>query len=248
MPCRTWAACSSSPSPGWASTAAGPPSHGAACVTWTPRAPSVSSGPRASWATSPASVTGRGCEPRSAGWRNTPMGILLSPELACDALRARVGEAVRQHWVRPEAAGPLDPPRGAAAEELARTALDTMLTRQFRVGPLPPPEVYEQFLAPVRRYVSKGRPIRVTVGYGPLKNPNAVAHSRADWAEFFALCHLVAWHNKVQRVYPPGLQFQIVFDDETLILANGTDRAEMDAYMSSIGDLIRALGLEGLFL
>jgi hypothetical protein len=155
---------------------------------------------------------------------------------------------VRRHWVRPEAAGPLDPPGGADAEELARASLDTMLTRQFRVGPLPTPEVYEQLLAPVRRFVSKGRPIRVTVGYGPQKNPNAVACSRTDWAEFFALCHLVAWHNKVRRVYPPGLQFQIVFDDETLLLANGADRARMDAYMSSMGDLIRALGLDVLFL
>jgi hypothetical protein len=176
------------------------------------------------------------------------MGILLSPELACDALRARVGEAVRRHWVRPEAAGPFAPSGGAADDELARAALDTMLTRQFRVGPLPPPDVYEQFLAPVRRFVSKGRPIRVTVGYGPLKNPNAVAPSRADWAEFFALCHLVAWHNKVRRVYPPGLQFQLVFDDETLLLANNADRARIDAYTSSISDLIRTLGLEVLFL
>jgi hypothetical protein len=123
-----------------------------------------------------------------------------------------------------------------------------MLTRQFRVGPLPPPPVYEQFLASVRRFVVKGQPIRVTVGYGPLKNPSAVADRCADWAEFFALCHLVAWHNKVRRVYPPGLRIQIVFDDETLLLANNADRSRMDAYTSSVGDLIRALGFDAVFL
>jgi hypothetical protein len=157
-------------------------------------------------------------------------------------------EAVRQHWVRPHPAGPPGPPPGGRVEELARTALDTMLTRPFRVGPLPPPAVYEQFLAPVRRFLGKGRPIRVTVGYGPLKNPAAAAGRRADWAEFFALCHLVAWHNKVRRVYPPGLRFQIVFDDETLLLANNADRDRIDAYTSSVGDLIRALGFEAVFL
>jgi len=172
----------------------------------------------------------------------------LSVDLPCEALRVRVGEVVRRHWVRPHAAEPLAPDAKGRVEEIARVALDTLLTRQFRVGPRPSPDVCEQFLRPIRRFVGKGKPIRVTVGYGPLKNPNAVAHRRADWAEFFALCHLVAWHNKVRRVYPPGLQFQIVFDDETLLLANYADRARIDAYTSSIRDLIRALGLEGVFL
>ncbi len=194
------------------------------------------------------------------------MGMLLSPDLSDEILRCRVHEVLRRHWVRPQASEPLatveyslrkygSESRSDSAtltservEQLARTALDTMLTRQFRVGPLPSPEMYEQFLAPIRRFVAKGKPIRVTVGYGPLKNPNAVAHSRADWAEFFALSHLVAWHNKVQRVYPPGLQFRIYFDDETLLLANGADKRSMRSYMSSIANLIRVLGYQAVFL
>jgi hypothetical protein len=75
-----------------------------------------------------------------------------------------------------------------------------------------------------------------------------VAQSRADWAEFFALCHLVAWHNKVQRIYPPGLQFQIYFDDETLLLSNFAEKGRMRSYMSSIADLIGVLGYQSVFL
>jgi hypothetical protein len=176
------------------------------------------------------------------------MDLPLSVDSSEDTLRARIGEVVRRHWVRPHASETLAPPDPQAVEQLARTALDTMLTRQFRVGPLPSSEMYAQFLTPIRRCVRQGQPIRVTVGYGPLKNPNAVAHSRADWAEFFALCHLVAWHNKVQRVYPPGLQFQIYFDDETLLLANGADKNLMRSYMSSIAELIGLLGYESVFL
>jgi hypothetical protein len=122
-----------------------------------------------------------------------------------------------------------------------------MLTRPFRVGPLPPPQVYDQLLDRVRRCVGRGRPIGVTVGYGPLKNQNAVPYSRADWAEFFALCHLVAWHNKVQAAYPPGLSIQIVFDDSTLVLANRADKGLMKSYMGSIVELIQALGFGQLF-
>jgi hypothetical protein len=183
------------------------------------------------------------------------MSSFISRDWPNEILHARVAEVVRRHWVRPHAAEPLD--LGAAlrsrwpsegVEKLARTALDTLLTRQFRVGPLPSAEMYEQFLAPIRRFVRKGKPIRVLVGYGPLKNPNAVPSSRADWAEFFALCHLVDWHNKVQRVYPPGLQVQIIFDDETLLLSNGADRGLMDMYISSIAELIRVLGFHSIFL
>lgn len=179
----------------------------------------------------------------------------VSRDLSDEILHARVDEMVYRHWVGPHAPEPLEfgapsRPRWPAEriEKLARTVLDTLLTRQFRVGPLPSAEMYEQFLAPIRRFVRKGKPIRILVGYGPLKNPNAVSYSRADWAEFFALCHLVAWHNKLQCVYPPGLQVRLIFDDETLLLANGSDRRLMNEYISSITELIRVLGFQTIFL
>jgi hypothetical protein len=175
---------------------------------------------------------------------DAPTSLRLPP----DVLRERVLELLRRHWVAPRV---LDLPERVPpeqVEDLARAALDTMLTRQFRVGPLPEPAVYEQLLDRVRRKVRKGRRIRVAVGYGPLKNQNAVPYSRADWAEFFALCHLVAWHNKVQAVYPPGLEIRIVFDDATLSMANGADPALMQSYMTSLPELIRALHIDALFL
>jgi hypothetical protein len=176
------------------------------------------------------------------------MNTLILRDLPDEILAARVHEVIRRHWVQPQSAEPFSPPEPQRVESLARTALDTMLTRQFRVGPLPSAEMYEQFLTPICHFVAKGKPICVTVGYGPLKNPNAVAYSRADWAEFFALGHLVAWHNKVQRVYPPGLQFQIYFDDETLLLSNFANKRVMHSYMSSVADLIRVLGYQSVFL
>jgi hypothetical protein len=163
-------------------------------------------------------------------------------------LRERAVRAVQKHWIAPRFVDGPDPVAAGRVEEVARAALDTMLTRQFRVGPLPVPEVYDQLLERVRRKVRHNLPIYVTVGYGPIKNLNAVSYSRADWAEFFALCHLVAWHNKVQAVYAPGLQIRIVFDDTTLAMANHADRRLMRSYMSSIGELTRVLSFERLFL
>jgi hypothetical protein len=141
-----------------------------------------------------------------------------------------------------------EPVPAARQEEVARAALDALLTRQFRVGPLPPPEVYDQLLHRVRLRVRRNQRIRIALGYGPMKNPNTAPECRADWAEFFALCHLAAWHNKVQRVYDPGLEIRIVFDDSTLAIANYASWDSMKGYMASVNALIRALGYEALFL
>lgn len=171
--------------------------------------------------------------------------LSLSPE----NLHTHVVETVRRALVKPiiinQRFGPLPADR---VEQVSRVTLDTMLTRQFRVGPLPSPEVYQQLLQRVRSQVSRGRPICVTIGYGPLKNQLGVNYSRADWAELFALCHLTAWHNKVQAVYPPGLKIRIVFDDSTLVMANRADRGLMKTYMRTIDQLIDVLALRPLFL
>lgn len=174
---------------------------------------------------------------------DSPVSVHQPPE----ALRERVCEVIRKHWVKPSPGQRLLVPRDQV-DAVARKVLDTMLTRQYRVGPLPPPEIYEQLLERVRLKVRKGQRIRVVIGYGPLKNQNAVSYSRADWAEFFALCHLVSWHNKVQAVYPPGMEFRIIFDDSTLSMANRADKRLMKSYMASLPELTRALGYESLFL
>ena len=151
-----------------------------------------------------------------------------------DDLRARVMETVYEHWEEPRAGENLGRVSGTEADRLARAALDAMLTRPFRVGVRPGPEIYDKLLRRVRRSVDRCRPIPITLGYGPMKNPNAVSDSRADWAEFFALNHLIKWHNKVQRVYPPGLAIRIVFDDSTLIMANRADPGKIASYIASI--------------
>jgi hypothetical protein len=167
--------------------------------------------------------------------------------LPLEVLRERVVQTIRQHWVSPRLAERSESVAPSQVNEVSRRVLDTMLTRAFRVGPLPPAAVYTRLLQRVAGCVRRNRPVTVTVGYGPLKNQHAVSYSRADWAEFFALGHLVAWHNKVQAVYAPGLRIKICFDDSTLAMANRADKGLMDSYMSSLPALVRALGYEAIF-
>jgi hypothetical protein len=157
------------------------------------------------------------------------------------ALRASVEELLRKHWVHPHPAEPIATVPGPQLEKTARAALDSLLSCKFRVGPFPPPELYEGFLEATRCWVRRRKPIRIFVGYGSLKNQHAVSHSRADWADFFALCQLVGWHNKVQRVYPPGLQLQLLFDDAVSLYANRVNENLINSYIASVTDLLGAL-------
>jgi len=131
---------------------------------------------------------------------------------------------------------------------LAPAVLKAMLARDYRVGKFPSNEEFAQLLTRVRHWVGRGRPIRIRLGYAPMKNLHAARHSRADWAEFFALCHLCAWHNKVQALYPPGLRIKIVFDDSTIRMANRHDAHPMRSYMSSIWQLVRAMRYESFIV
>jgi hypothetical protein len=175
---------------------------------------------------------------------NSSTVLPLSKETLSDRVRA----TIRKHWQTPRLAEASEPLPPSCVDDVSRRVLDTMLTRPFRVGPLPSPQVRARLLKRVRAGVRCNQPITVTVGYGPLKNQHAVSYSRADWAEFFALGHLVAWHNKVQAVYAPGLRIKICFDDSTLEMANHADRGLMTSYMASFPALIRALGYEDIII
>src|SRR5437773_5763880 len=112
----------------------------------------------------------------------------MSPDttsLELDTRRVQVVSALRERWIRPSpnVAGFCVPKD--RVESTSRAALDTMLTRQFRNGKFPAEDVYVRQLKCVRHWVRRGRPVRINVGFAPMKNPNAARLSRADWAEFF---------------------------------------------------------------
>jgi len=159
-----------------------------------------------------------------------------------ETLRTAVAEALAALWTKPADA----PPRIAVAEErvddLTRATLDAMLTRRFRIGKKPSGEEYDLIFERIRRYVRRGRPVQVTLGYGPMKNPNTTRASRADWADFFALANLCRWHNKVHEVYPPSLRVKLLFDDSTARMVLRAPRSRINSYIGSMKKLVGVLG------
>jgi pyoverdine/dityrosine biosynthesis protein len=161
---------------------------------------------------------------------------------------ADVSAVLRRLWVTPKPTpARFDVPRDKL-NALAKTTLDTMLVRAYRVTPLPPAEEYAELLARVRYWVQRGKPVHIMLGYAPMKNPKTAGHTHADWAEFFALAHLAQWHNKVCEVYPPGLRIKIIFDDSTIRMANRHKKAPMSDYMTSVAGLIRAMGYQSFLV
>jgi nucleoside-diphosphate-sugar epimerase len=84
-------------------------------------------------------------------WLREPATRLAALPAGADPLRARVEEAVCAHWPAPAPRQPLGPRTPAEVEELSRATLETLLTRQFRVGRMPPPEVNDHLQARLRR-------------------------------------------------------------------------------------------------
>jgi hypothetical protein len=157
-------------------------------------------------------------------------------------LREQVLSTLQSLWVKPRAAARdhLVPP--GKVPQIAEATLAAMSTRRFRIGKMPEGEEYERLLGRVEHWVRQGEAIRITLGYGPMKNPNSTPYSRADWADYFALCNLCAWHNKVQEVYPPGLRIKLVFDDSTARMVLRAPWRKMNSYIRSIRRLIGVLG------
>ena len=169
-------------------------------------------------------------------------GVL--PSVARDELSSQVQDVLREKWVAPLAAPRQTTVPAGQVDALAKSTLDAMLIRRWRVTPWPADAEYQELLRRVRHWVARGKPIKVMLGYAPMKNPKTVSHTHADWSEFFALGHLCAWHNKICEAYPPGVRIKIIFDDSTVRLANQYAPAPMNEYIRSVGRLIRLLGYQ----
>ena len=98
-------------------------------------------------------------------------------------MRDSASAVLRRLWVTPQAAPERFEVPKDKIDALARLTLDTMLVRAFRVTPLPPEDEYAELLARVRHWVERGQPVRIMLGYAPMKNPKTASHAHADWAD-----------------------------------------------------------------
>lgn len=158
--------------------------------------------------------------------------------------RSTVESELKKYWVAVAPTRKVAVEHGLALEAQLQAVFDVLLSRPHRLGPMPTEKTRDDIVARLRRNVVQGQPVEISLVYATGKNHQAIAYNRADWAEFFALSHLVAWHNKVQKIYAPGLRIQLYLDDVTGSQLNRHNRL---TYMQSISSLIDAMNYSPLF-
>ena len=131
-------------------------------------------------------------------------------------------------------------------EPTARRVADVMLSRRFRRGLKPSAEAQAAIAGKLRFYVRRSQPVRLAIGYAPLKNLNATERNQAEWAEAFSFHQLARLDAAVQEVYPPGLRIRVACDDALLHWVNGVPARLTREYMASLKELIARLDLDYL--
>lgn len=135
----------------------------------------------------------------------------------------------------------------AEVEPAVERVVGVLTHRRFRRGAKPAGDRRAAIVRKVRYFVRRARPVGLTLGFGPIKNPNATDDNRAEWAEAFALHQVARLDAAVRAVYPPGLRVRIVCDDALVRRVNGVPVAMTRQYMDSLRRLIEALDLTYLF-
>lgn len=157
-----------------------------------------------------------------------------------------VHRTIESYFVRrPARAGGFRIP-AREVEPTARRVGDVLLSRRFRSGLKPAAAIQETIAQKVRYYVQRSQPVRLALGFCPLKNLNAAEANRAEWAEAFAFHQLARLDMAVQEVYPPGLRVRVICDDALVRWVNKVPLRMTRDYMASLRELIAGLGLNYL--
>jgi len=143
---------------------------------------------------------------------------------------------------KPAQAGGFVVPPGEVERIVARV-VDVLTHSRFRRGPKPRGKDREAIERKVRYYVRRSRPVGITLGFGPIKNPNASERNRAEWAEAFAFHQMARLDAAVQEVYPPGLRVRVVCDDGLVHWVNRVPYSMTREYIASLRDLVGRLDL-----
>jgi hypothetical protein len=131
-------------------------------------------------------------------------------------------------------------------EPTTRRVAEVLLGSRFCRKPRPTAEIQRVIVGKVRFYVRRAKPVRLTLGFSPLKNLNAVEKNRPEWAEAFSFHQLARLDMAVQQVYPPGLRVRVTCDDALVRWVNRVPARMMREYMDGLRELIARLDLEYL--
>lgn len=115
---------------------------------------------------------------------------------------------------------------------------------KLRFGPLPNPERQNRMRKVIETAVMHQEPIPVLVGWGSCKLASYDLDGVLDVSEIEALRQITFLKERIQGIYPPGIEVRIrVEDTGALWLFGEKFRPAINAYAQQFGQLIEILGL-----
>lgn len=123
----------------------------------------------------------------------------------------------------------------------AKCLADLMIgTKQIRYGALPSTANYTHLVNTLDARVATGRPITLTVMWGAMKAYDHFDIRSCDLLDLMALKRLMCLNEAVKRIYSPGIEVKIIWEDLTEQLTTGKDST---AYLLNFRELLAALDM-----
>jgi hypothetical protein len=145
----------------------------------------------------------------------------------------------------PEQVLPIRPQKKALTQkELAQAIYAKMTSHRYCRRR---PENVDKFIQQIKKAIETNQPISITLGHGPLKNPNNAHVQSVDWAELFSYIQLFRLHQAVQVFHKPGLCIDILTDDSRAAYANHIPQNWMNSYAKSVRILSQSQSFQGVF-
>lgn len=109
-------------------------------------------------------------------------------------------------------------------------------SRSSRLGPVPSEEVVKTICNNISKQVKQGLPIQIVSAWGA-KKTIIEAEQQIDIAEYFALLQYLTIAKEIQKIYPPGVQYNIFIGDAYYEYLYGRNKDVHD-YFSGMESLI----------
>jgi pyoverdine/dityrosine biosynthesis protein Dit1 len=129
---------------------------------------------------------------------------------------------------------------------LAATKLEDkifrILTNRRFVRFKPDAETKGLIMDKIQRAINKQMPLKIVIGFGYHKNPNATSNLLPDMAEELAIQRLFGLASQVKGVYPRGMEIKIITSGRRAEMVNGMSRYDTLQYHQALVKLVHKMG------
>lgn len=92
----------------------------------------------------------------------------------------------------------------------------------------------------IRIQIAKKEPIRIVYPFGGYKLWRMPSSPHVDWAEFFAISHILSYIAPISAGYKPGVEIEFTSDEVIVETMNNISKADLEVYTNEFRTLLMA--------